>query len=159
MFASRSFEGRPMRRRCVSACLVLLAVAQLAVAGDKAPRRIVFGSCVHQDKPQPIWDAINEVHPDLFIFGGDNIYGDTKDMKVLRQKYDRLAAQPGYRKLKQQCPIVATWDDHDYGKNDAGADWPYRDEAQQIFLDFFGFPKDAPLRRQKGVYHSHVFGP
>src|SRR3954453_1080486 len=113
-----------MLRRCVWTSLVLLAVAQLAAAGDKAPRRIVFGSCGPQDKPQLIWDAINDVRPDLFIFGGDNIYGDTKDMKVLRQKYDKLAAQPGYRKLKSQCPIIATWDDHDYGLNDAGAEYP-----------------------------------
>jgi alkaline phosphatase D len=147
------------RSTAALAVLALLVFAPTAFAEGKAPRRIVFGSCVHQDKPQPIWSAIGQVHPDLFIFGGDNIYGDTKDMKVLRQKYDKLAAQPGYQKIKQSCPIVATWDDHDYGKNDAGADWPFRDEAQQIFLDFFGFPKESPLRTQKGVYHSHVFGP
>src|SRR5262245_47812274 len=138
----------------------LVAIATPVAAEEaKLPARIVFGSCIHQDKPQHVWDAINAVKPDLFIFAGDNIYGDTKDMKVLKAKYDKLGAQPGYQKMKQQCPIVATWDDHDYGQNDAGFEYPQREASQQLFLDFFGFAKDSPLRRQKGIYHSQMFGP
>ncbi|MDP3515547.1 MAG: alkaline phosphatase family protein, partial [Pseudohongiella sp.] len=40
--------------------------------------RIAFGSCVHQDKPQPIWDVVNTAKPDVFVFLGDNIYGDSE---------------------------------------------------------------------------------
>src|SRR5262245_12043841 len=136
---------------------VLFAI--LAVAADEPPSRILFGSCVHQDKAQPVWDAILAAKPDLFIMAGDNIYGDTKDMDVLRAKYKKLGAQPGYQKLLKLCPIVATWDDHDFGGNDAGANYALREESQQIFLDFFGFPKDDPLRKQKGIYHARTFGP
>ncbi|MET0658010.1 MAG: hypothetical protein ABW110_07620 [Steroidobacteraceae bacterium] len=46
--------------------------------------RIAFGSCAKQDKEQPIWDAVLASKPDLFIFLGDNIYGDTTDMQVMR---------------------------------------------------------------------------
>ncbi len=141
---------------------ILLGFAFLALAADDPTTvrsRIVFGSCVHQDKPQPVWDAIVAAKPDLFIFGGDNIYGDTKDMDVLRAKYKKLADDPGYQKLLKTCPLVATWDDHDYGANDAGASYPKREESQQIFLDFFGFAKDDPLRKQKGIYHARLFGP
>jgi alkaline phosphatase D len=129
-------------------------------ANDEAPlSRIAFGSCAKQDQPQPIWEAIGETQPQLFVFLGDNIYGDTQDMSVMRAKYALLADQPGFRKLKQTCPVVGTWDDHDYGANDAGADFPKKRESQQVFLDFFGVPKDDPRRTQEGVYSARVYGP
>jgi alkaline phosphatase D len=128
-------------------------------AAQEPLQRIAFGSCAKQDKPQPIWDAVIETKPQLFLFLGDNIYGDTEDMAVLKQKWDLLGAQPGYQKLLQTCPVLATWDDHDYGANDAGAEYPKKRESQQLFLDFFGVPRDSPRRRQEGVYHAEVIGP
>jgi alkaline phosphatase D len=121
--------------------------------------RIAFGSCARQNKPQPIWDAVVATKPNLYLSLGDNIYGDTQDMAVMKQKYDQLAAIPGWQKLKKTCPLLATWDDHDYGVNDGGAEYPKKDESQQLFLDFFGIPKDSPRRVQKGVYHAETFGP
>ena len=59
----------------------------------------------------------------------------------------------------QTCPILATWDDHDLGANDAGGDYPKKDESQKIFLDFFGDPADSPRRHRPGVYDAKVFGP
>lgn len=90
---------------------------------------------------------------------GDNVYADTEDMDVLRAKYQLLAEQPGFQKLKQTCPVLATWDDHDFGANDVGAEYPNKRESQQVFLDFFGVPRDDPRRRQEGVYQAHLFGP
>ncbi len=55
--------------------------------------------------------------------------------------------------------MIATWDDHDYGKNDAGAEWEHKDGAQEAFLDFFAVPKDDPRRKQKGVYSAPIYGP
>jgi alkaline phosphatase D len=121
--------------------------------------RIAFGSCARQDKPQPIWDAVVATKPDIYLALGDNIYADTRDMAVMKKKYDQLAAVPGWQKLKATCPILATWDDHDFGVNDGGAEYPKRDESQQLFLDFFGIAKDSPRRKQKGVYHAEAFGP
>jgi alkaline phosphatase D len=148
-------------RFALSVVFLLLAAAT-HLRADESPKvleRIAFGSCVHQDKPQPIWEAIVGVKPDLFLFAGDNIYGDTSDMDVLKKKYAKLGAQPGYQKLLKACPVLATWDDHDYGLNDAGLDYTRREESQQTFLDFFGVPKDSPRRKQKGIHHAVTFGP
>lgn len=123
-------------------------------APDRLPRRIAFGACAKQWKPQPIWDVINALEPDLFIFLGDNVYGDTRDMGVLRAKYAQLAAQPGFRRLCDRTPILATWDDHDYGEDDAGADYPLKRESQQIFCDFWGEPAGSPRRSRDGIYDS-----
>ena len=134
--------------------------AEEAVIGADVPlTRIAFGSCAKQDKPQPIWDAVVELKPQLFVFLGDNIYGDSIDMDVLRAKYTLLANQPGFQKLKQSCPVVGTWDDHDFGADDAGADYPMKRESQQVFLDFFEVSKNDPRRQREGVYSSSLFGP
>lgn len=120
---------------------------------------IAFGSCAKQHQPQPIWGAIRYARPDVFLFIGDNVYADTTDPSQMRAAYAMLAAQPGYQELRRSCPVLATWDDHDYGLNDAGADLPTREISQQLFCDFFGEPPDSPRRRRDGVYDSAVFGP
>jgi alkaline phosphatase D len=150
-----------MPRSCALLSLVVAALPSLAPAREstKPLSRIAFGSCAHQDRPQPIWEAIVGTKPELFLFLGDNIYADTADMKVLRARYAKLAALPGYRKLRKTCPVLATWDDHDYGFNDSGSEYPKKRESQQVFLDFFGVPKDSPRRKRAGVYHAAVFGP
>jgi alkaline phosphatase D len=75
--------------------------------------RIGFGSCEHQDKPTPILNLIPTHHPDLFIFLGDNIYVDSKNMCYMKKQYRKLGKKPEYKKLKESTPIIATWDDHD----------------------------------------------
>ena len=113
-------------------------------ADDPKPlTRIAFGSCVDQDKPVPIFDTMAAAKPELLLLMGDNMYADLdKKLKVtpdvIREKYKQVAQLPGFVKLKATCPMLGTWDDHDYGKNDAGAEWEHKDGAQEAFLDFFG---------------------
>jgi alkaline phosphatase D len=143
----------------LAAALLLLPASGRLVATDEPMRRIAFGSCASQERPQPIWEAVVAGRPDLFLFLGDNIYADTQDMDVMRAKYAKLAAMPGYQKLRATCPVLATWDDHDYGANDAGAEYPRKAESQRLFLDFFGEPAGSPRRQRPGVYDARVFGP
>lgn len=138
--------------------LLLLGVPT-TYAQDQPLTRIAFGSCCKQDKPAPIWDSIVAQKPERFLFIGDNIYGDSEDIEVLRGKWKLLGDMPGYQKLRKVCPILATWDDHDYGMNDAGKEYPKRAESQQLFLDFFDEPADSPRRKRAGVYDVQVIGP
>jgi len=124
-----------------------------------AVSRICFGSCAHQDKDQPVWEAVLAAKPDLFVFLGDNIYGDTRDMAVLRAKYGKLAAKPGFKKLRASVPIAAVWDDHDYGEDDSGADYPMRAESKAAFLEFWQEPANSPRRGRDGIYTSYMLGP
>jgi alkaline phosphatase D len=130
------------------------------LAQDQALTRIAFGSCLHQDKPQPIWDAVLASDPDLFIFLGDNIYGDSDDPAVLAAKYAQLAEQPGFQRLRESTAILAIWDDHDYGRNDAGADYPAREASRELFMDFWQVPApDARRMQSDGIYAAYLFGP
>jgi alkaline phosphatase D len=129
------------------------------VARDRTLSRIGFGSCAEGGKKQPIWETILATKPELFLFLGDNVYGDTRDMAVLRARYAELAGQPGFSRLRATTPVAATWDDHDFGEDDAGADFPMKEESRQVFLDFWQEPADSPRHARDGVYASYVFGP
>jgi alkaline phosphatase D len=130
-----------------------------ATASDSVLTRIAFGSCNHQDRDQPLWPVIEAADPDLWIWLGDNIYADTEDMAVMDSMYARQRRVPGYRALRSRVPVIGTWDDHDYGANDAGRTFPRRDSSQALFLDFFEVPQDDPRRDRAGVYSAHMFGP
>ena len=115
--------ARQLALGCLLISLAPSPVAAQPIAAQPAGRslqRIAFGSCAEQHKPQPVWDAVIAEDPDLFLFLGDNIYADTEDMELMQAKYAELGAQPGYQKLLENCPVLATRDDHDYGVNDGG---------------------------------------
>jgi alkaline phosphatase D len=151
----------------------LLCLPTLISAGEKsALQRIAFGSCADQGRPQPIWQPILATKPQLFLFIGDNMYADLKreggktaglkkqtTPQDLKEAYEGLANQPGYQKLLKACPVLSTWDDHDYGLNDSGTEYPHKKVSQEMFLDFFGVAKDSLRRQREGVYHAEVFGP
>ncbi|MBK6266170.1 alkaline phosphatase family protein [Marivirga sp. S37H4] len=122
---------------------------------EKEKLVIAFGSCNKQYRPQPLWKDILAHEPDLFLFLGDNIYGDTNNMRILEDKYEKQNQQPDYTKLKKQTEIIGVWDDHDYGKNDAGKEYSHKEESQQLFLDFFEVPENSPRRKREGVYSSY----
>jgi len=118
---------------------------------------MVFVSCSDQDMDQPLWTPILDQDPDVFVWGGDNVYADTDDMEKMRSDYEKVLNHPEYAQLNSNSTVIGTWDDHDYGLNDAGKEWEKKDEAQQILFDFLGIPKEDTLRDQKGVYQSHRF--
>lgn len=159
----------PLRGRAsvCALCLLIACVVTPPLHAQERPtvppneplQHIVFGSCAVQDKPQPIWSSILADDPGLFIFAGDNIYGDTANMDTLRHEYQQLAAKPGYRKLRQTTPILSVWDDHDYGANDTGHWYSKKEASEEIFLNFFDVPEDSPRRQHPGIYGAQRYGP
>ena len=59
--------------------LISLTFTNLIIADTY---KIAFGSCLDQDYPQPIWEAIKNENIDSFIFLGDNVYGDIPSGKL-----------------------------------------------------------------------------
>jgi len=113
---------------------------------------IGFGSCLTQEKPMPIFNAIKSENYDLFLMLGDNVYGDTdsNDLIELRDAYEKQ--RENFDRLNLNFPFEAIWDDHDYGKNDGGEEYIYKEEAEQIFLDFWNIPQDDIRRNRPGLY-------
>lgn len=117
---------------------------------------IAVGSCNKTEVENPFWDDILSMKPDVFIWGGDNIYADTRNIKKLERMYQAQNEVPAYAKLKNSVPILATWDDHDYGLNDGGKFFDKKKESQQAFLDFLNVPNDDERRKREGVYHAQT---
>jgi alkaline phosphatase D len=124
--------------------------------------RIAFGSCNHQSAPQHMWQQIAAQNPQVFLLIGDNVYGDTgwdadADLDSLRKAYAQQAAHPEFRHFRASIPMMVTWDDHDYGLNDAGGRFPFKRWAEEMFNTFWGASEE--VRSRPGVYESHMVGP
>lgn len=138
---------------------VMLLLTCFGIRICAAPQKILFGSCSHQDKAMPIFKAINNEKADLFIFLGDNIYGDTENMKDMADKYQRLGNNSDIKTLRLTTPVIAIWDDHDFGKNDAGAEYPKKEQSRKLMLDFWQEPKSSARYTQtNGIYTAYMYG-
>ncbi len=121
---------------------------------------IAFGSCNDEDKPQPLWDVIRAVNPDLWIWTGDNIYADTEEQAVFRAKYEKQLANPDYQRFTANLPFMTgTWDDHDYGANDGGAEYPMKEVAKSEMYRFLNVTEDDPSVGRSGTQRAYLYGP
>jgi alkaline phosphatase D len=140
-------------------CLVLFnLLPQEAFLQQSKFSRMAFGSCNRQDAPQPLWKPIAADHPDLWVWMGDNIYGDSRIMDTLSAKYALQNANPDYQVLKASTPLIGIWDDHDYGINDGGKNYAQKKASRDLMFDFLNVPKNAPERKREGGYSAHTYG-
>ena len=156
--------------------LACYSIAGLAAASDPSQiiasthqgveYRVGLGSCLRQDLDMPIWSAVHDRQPDSFIFMGDNVYADIGRYKRMDQPdnfdaaYQALADRSEFSAFRSAMaesgrPLLATWDDHDYGLNDGGTDYPHKLAAKRAFLNFFSTvtPAVASLD-EAGIYNA-----
>jgi len=154
---------RDFYRDIPDAALPMAPPGAPALAGDALITRIAIGSCSEETLPIPLLRAAAEDDPDLFLYIGDNVYGDaySGDMRLeeLRQAYSDLAGNPDFLAMWSSVPVLAVWDDHDYGLNDAGGDFSAKEFSERIFERFWRVPEDEPRRARPGVHASYVHGP
>lgn len=118
--------------------------------------KLGIGSCLDQDYPTPAWASLEKESLNSFFFLGDNIYGDVPSGRLENVKLS-------YEKLNDQMPLwlkntekLVIWDDHDYGLNDAGANYIYKAESQQIYNDAWNIDQNDPRRTREGIYFSEL---
>lgn len=130
--------------------------------------RIGFGSCLKEKDSMSIWDDIGAQDPDLFVFLGDNVYGDlytddprfdNPDMPYMRASYRKLKDSQTFANFRQNTPMMFTWDDHDFGVNDGGADYPFKEKAESLFFEAWDIPANDIRRTRPGIYTSEMIGP
>ena len=131
---------------------------------------IAFGSCNRDELPQPLWPVIAEENPDLWIWAGDNIYADwhedpngqrvkfTINREWVTKRYAAQFNQPGYTTFREKTPIIGTWDDHDYGRNNAGAEYTLKETTRDLALSFMEVPIGDPRWQREGLYGAYDFG-
>ena len=146
------------------------AEEEAATAVDSADSRrltrLAFGACSKQYMPQPLWEPIARFQPDAWVWAGDAIYKESGGRggvpEQLGAGYAQQLLQPGYAALlRSGVRVHGTWDDHDFGRNDAGRWFAPRRESQQLYLDFIEeaqTPVEVRRRAREGVYAAHTFG-
>ncbi len=132
--------------------------------------RFAIASCMDDENHDPdIWIDMVEKDPDVIFFVGDSVYADR-----LRGSEERRSADPDQLWLrfcqarqtleifqsKKLIPIIAVWDDHDFGRNDTGKTYPYVEESQKNFLSFFAQEEShcSVLARGPGVGSAFQYG-
>ena len=147
------------------------AFAKFPDSFDDPLEVIAFGSCNRDELPQVIWPAVEANEPDLWIWAGDNIYADwyqppgggNVEYEVNREwitkRYASMFNNPAYATFRQETAIVGTWDDHDYGKNNAGVEYELKAVTRDLALTFMEVPLSDPRWTRPGLYGSYDFGP
>ncbi len=118
--------------------------------------RIALLACIRQKEPVPALKKYVELKAGLHLWLGDNIYADTKELAELQDCYAKLKSQPFFDALRSQGIHLATWDDHDFGWNDAGKHYPLKVASQHEFRKFWKLEKAIPADQQ-GIYYSQEF--
>lgn len=121
--------------------------------------RIALVSCAAGYLHQPeIWRQLNAARIDLVLFLGDNVYADrpnlvTKRPADARQQWEQyIAARRTYEffRRRELVPALATWDDHDFGKDDGDKYFEHAEAAREAFRDFWAQEQGVSPRLNAG---------
>ena len=118
---------------------------------------LAVASCMDDKwKNQHIWEELLSFQPDMIFLIGDVVYADKYIPEVslnhLSERYlETLQTLPLY-KTSKLTPILAIWDDHDYGMNNGHGNFKYKKEMTELFRDFFPLPIKHPnLSKGPGI--------
>ena len=135
---------------------LILFLISINIYSNQEILTLGFGSCLHQDRSMAILRTIEKKELDLFMFIGDNVYGDQEDGEL--DKLIRTYKQQ-YNNLENFLKNVSTefiWDDHDFGLNDGGSNYRYKDKAKELFLETWQIASNDPRRLRDGLYFDKV---
>jgi alkaline phosphatase D len=120
--------------------------------------KIAFGSCNRVGEKQILWDDIMSEKPDLWIWLGDIIYGDSDDLSILEKEYMKQSQNSGYQSLKATVPVMGIWDDHDYGLNNAGKEFESKKGSRDLLFKFLEVNTTNPAWNREGAYQHYYVG-
>ena len=139
-------------------CLHVMCMCSILFVSTKVHAyKYGLGSCLDQSLDQVIWPAIQEEKIDGFIFLGDNVYGDQPNGELFKMKNAYEIQKTRLPKwLIKEKDILAIWDDHDFGLNDGGRDYLFKEEAKKMFLNFWNVAEDDPRNYREGLYFKNI---
>lgn len=129
--------------------------------------RIAFGSCFFQQGFSPtVFSYIQQKKPELYIGLGDNIYSDDYSgnlhlndwFEYLTGRYSQLGDSLVFQEFRANVPILAIWDDHDFGMNNSAGDFVNKDISKDVFFNFWNLPKSGKRWERNGIYDSYYYG-
>ena len=120
--------------------------------------RIAFGSCANEKEgSSKVWNRMDESNIDALVLLGDTPYIDTTDLAIQRTRYQEFSAVPTFAKLVSHTPLYATWDDHDFGRNDTDGNLAGKENSRQAFSEYR--PNPSVGENNQGIYTKFSIGP
>lgn len=120
--------------------------------------RLAFGSCAKEDSGTArVWDRMQRSKADAIILLGDTPYIDSTELATQRRRYGEFAAAPAMRRVLAGTPWYATWDDHDFGRNDTDGRLEGKDNSRRAFVEYHANPSYGDGKQ--GVYTKFRRGP
>ncbi len=114
---------------------------------DTTPENLRFAMCSCMDEGQhrpEIWQNLVKQNPQVVFFIGDHVYADSgapstgaNPAHLWKRFCDaRMTLEIFFS--EKLIPIIAVWDDHDFGLNDSHSEnYPFIKESQENFNSFF----------------------
>jgi hypothetical protein len=120
-------------------------------------------SCAN-DSSETVWDQMIRLGVDRVFFMGDTPYVDRVDVRQLqpaREQHRHFLSTPNMERLIRSRPTAATWDDHDFGRNNANGvyidiDGNRSANALQSFREYRAHAMFG--NGSEGIYHSDDMG-
>jgi alkaline phosphatase D len=119
---------------------------------------LAFGSCAREDPGSVgVWKQMERDDPDAIVLLGDTPYIDSTDLNHQRTRYRDFAAVSEFARLLQGRSFYATWDDHDFGRNDTNGILPGKETSRRVFVEYHANPSYGD--GHEGVYTKFRRGP
>lgn len=82
---------------------------------------------------------------------GETILSEKTVLQAFRNKYHRTFGE-NFQKMSSSIPIMGTWDDHDYGKDNSDSAYRYKEEAKKVFKENYpAYPYEV---EDGGIFYS-----
>jgi alkaline phosphatase D len=119
--------------------------------GGPSTLRLAFGSCADEDEGSAaVWRRIQTLDPQAVILLGDTPYIDSVDLKILRKRHGEFLGFAALQNLVAGRSLYATWDDHDFGRNDTNGNLPGKENSRQAFVEYHANPSYGDGKQ--GIY-------
>lgn len=139
--------------------------------GDPPTFTFAAGSCAYINDPEEtpaqqlggnyeVFQAIAAQKPNAMLWLGDNIYLREPDFfsaARIDRRYHQGRAVPELQPLLSSVAHYATWDDHDYGANDADRTYRLREDSFDLFKRYWANPSYG-LPGVPGVFTRFEWG-
>ena len=101
-----------------------------------------------------------EKSPDLFLSLGDIPYADTREPALLSARYREARSDPRFLALAREVPVLAIWDDHDFGGNEMDGRDPGKEIALRTFRAYWPNPGsgDPNASLPAGIWSTFRWG-
>ncbi|MFV8257292.1 alkaline phosphatase D family protein [Bdellovibrio bacteriovorus] len=123
----------------------------------KTNLRFAMISCscdIYHSQNSNMWDRMFAELPELVFVLGDSVYcdlGSDGTEKDLWRRHCETRMTLAHFRQPRLIPTLATWDDHDYGRNNENRHYAMKHVSRRIFECFFGSTPVAGYRKGHGV--------